>query len=261
MRRSARSSSIAVSTLVLHRADVTTCRSQAPSGWRHRSQVPASLRLPGGPHLSFLGDWKAIVDEARAFFEHARAFGWDEPEPERVLATVLFTDIVGSTETRCLTGRSRLGLTRRRASSAPCAHSSHGFAAARSIRRVTGSLRASTARLEPSCCAETIAEQVSDLGLAIRAGDPHRRMRARRWEGRGNRRQHRRTRGGRGRGRRGARVADRAATSSQDRASTSTIRGDHELKGIPGTWRLSSRSNRVRSGSRSSVVAGRPEGG
>ena len=63
--------SIAVPTLVLHRAEDHL--PVAGAEWM-AAQIPGArfVRLPGGPHLSFLGDWQAIVDEARTFFEHAR---------------------------------------------------------------------------------------------------------------------------------------------------------------------------------------------
>ena len=47
-----------------------------------------------GDHIPNTGDVEAIVDEVRAFLTGAR----EGPRVDRVLATVLFTDIVGSTE-------------------------------------------------------------------------------------------------------------------------------------------------------------------
>jgi class 3 adenylate cyclase len=44
------------------------------------------------------GDWRAVVDAVEAFLTGVRERDeWDEPERERVLTTVLFTDMVGST--------------------------------------------------------------------------------------------------------------------------------------------------------------------
>ena len=48
----------------------------------------------GDNHLPFLGDQDALLDEIQEFLTGARP----APETDRVLATVLFTDIVGSTE-------------------------------------------------------------------------------------------------------------------------------------------------------------------
>jgi len=52
------------------------------------------VELPGIDQLPFLGDQDAIVDEVEEFLTGVRP----APETDRVLATVLFTDIVGSTE-------------------------------------------------------------------------------------------------------------------------------------------------------------------
>jgi pimeloyl-ACP methyl ester carboxylesterase len=51
------------------------------------------VELPGEDHFPYLGDTDAIVAEIEEFLTGARR----APEADRVLATVLFTDIVGST--------------------------------------------------------------------------------------------------------------------------------------------------------------------
>ncbi len=51
------------------------------------------VQLPGADHLSFVGDQDSILDEIEEFVTGTRG----ERTPERVLATVLFTDIVDST--------------------------------------------------------------------------------------------------------------------------------------------------------------------
>jgi class 3 adenylate cyclase len=64
-------------------------------------QIPGAryVELSGDDHLPWVGDIEAIVGEVERFLTGIwQAGGWDEPEPERVLATVLFTDIVGSSE-------------------------------------------------------------------------------------------------------------------------------------------------------------------
>jgi class 3 adenylate cyclase len=50
--------------------------------------------LPGRDHLPYVGDADGVIDEIEEFLTGVRP----APEPDRVLATVLFTDIVGSTE-------------------------------------------------------------------------------------------------------------------------------------------------------------------
>ena len=59
-------------------------------------QIPGAkfVELPGRDHLAWGEDADAIVDEIEEFLTGIR----HGPEPDRVLATVLFTDIVGSTE-------------------------------------------------------------------------------------------------------------------------------------------------------------------
>ena len=58
--------------------------------------IPGSkyVELPGDDHLPFIGDADAILDEIEESLTGFRHGG----EPDRVLVTVLFTDIVGSTE-------------------------------------------------------------------------------------------------------------------------------------------------------------------
>jgi class 3 adenylate cyclase len=59
-------------------------------------QIPGAryVELPGLDHFPWVGDSDAIVDEVEEFLTGVRHVA----EPDRVLATVLFTDIVGSTE-------------------------------------------------------------------------------------------------------------------------------------------------------------------
>ena len=52
------------------------------------------VELPGDDHLAWVGDQDAIIDEIEEFLTGSHR----GQEPERALATVLFTDIVGSTE-------------------------------------------------------------------------------------------------------------------------------------------------------------------
>jgi pimeloyl-ACP methyl ester carboxylesterase len=56
------------------------------------------LELPGARHLPLGEDLERTVTEIRSFLESAWQTGPRESEPDRVLATVLFTDIVESSE-------------------------------------------------------------------------------------------------------------------------------------------------------------------
>jgi pimeloyl-ACP methyl ester carboxylesterase len=60
------------------------------------SQIPNAklVELPGSSHLFWADDPTPLVDEIEEFMTGAR----ETAEPERILATVVFTDLVGSTE-------------------------------------------------------------------------------------------------------------------------------------------------------------------
>jgi pimeloyl-ACP methyl ester carboxylesterase len=81
-------------TLVLHRRD--DLDASVEEGRWIAGRIPGAkfVELPGDAHTLWAGDTDSIVDEIEEFLTGARR----GPEPDRVLATVLFTDIVGSTE-------------------------------------------------------------------------------------------------------------------------------------------------------------------
>jgi pimeloyl-ACP methyl ester carboxylesterase len=84
---------IHVPTLVMHRTGDRTVRIDE-SRWLAQ-QIPGArfVELAGEDHMPWVGDQDAILDEVQEFLTG------DRPErvPDRVLATVLVTDIVGST--------------------------------------------------------------------------------------------------------------------------------------------------------------------
>ncbi len=85
--------SVSAPTLVLHRKD----NMYAPAVWGQYLATHISgaryVEVPGGEHLYWLGASAFLLDEVEEFLTGQRV----ERAPERVLATVLFTDIVGST--------------------------------------------------------------------------------------------------------------------------------------------------------------------
>ena len=86
-------SAINTPTLIVHRVDDRVCHVEN-ARWLARSIDGAKyVELPGDTHLPWI-DGDDIMDEIREFLTGVR----EPAEPERVLATVLFTDIVGSTE-------------------------------------------------------------------------------------------------------------------------------------------------------------------
>ena len=85
---------IRVPTLILHRTGDRDANIE--EGRYIAARIPEAkfLELPGPDHMVWVGDQAAVVDEVEEFVTGIRP----SAEPDRVLATVLFTDIVGSTE-------------------------------------------------------------------------------------------------------------------------------------------------------------------
>ncbi|HEX6442145.1 MAG TPA: alpha/beta fold hydrolase [Stellaceae bacterium] len=157
---------IRVPTLVLHRAGDLAISPEA--GRYVAAQIPGAkyVELPGNDHLAFVGDSDRIADEIEEFLTGSRS---GEAELDRVLATVLFTDIVDSTrraaelgdrQWRALLDRHdeivRQQLARFRGKEVK--NLGDGFLAtfdgpARAVR-----------------CASAIAETVQPLGIAVRSG-------------------------------------------------------------------------------------------
>jgi class 3 adenylate cyclase/alpha-beta hydrolase superfamily lysophospholipase len=223
---------VRVPTLVVHAVEDPTF----PVGGAQymAEQIPGAklIEVPGNESLT-----DRLLDESEHFLHGVwEAGGWEEPEPERVLATILFTDIVGSTERAAVLGDRawhellqrhhelvRQQLVRFRGREVNTA--GDGFFAsfdgpARAIR-----------------CAQAIAEGVHTLGLEVRAG-----LHTGECE----------LLDGKVAGiavHTGARVAAEAApgevlvsSTVKDLVAGSGIafqdRGTHELKGVPDEWRL-----------------------
>jgi class 3 adenylate cyclase len=87
--------SIAAPTLILHRPD-------ANPGWPIESsryladRIPAAnfIECAGIDALPWVGDWGSVADEIQRFMTGTV----EQPRPVRRISTVLFTDIVGSTQ-------------------------------------------------------------------------------------------------------------------------------------------------------------------
>lgn len=85
---------IRVPALVMHSINERTL---PIAGSRYLAQhIPNAklVELPGEDHVPWLTDAEAVADEVEGFLTGVRR----GPEPDRVLATVLFTDIVGASE-------------------------------------------------------------------------------------------------------------------------------------------------------------------
>jgi class 3 adenylate cyclase len=94
---------LSVPTLVLHRHGDRVVNWRA-SKWM-AEQIPGArhVDLPGQDHLPWAGDSDAVIEEVREFLTGARVAA----EPDRVLATVMFTDVVSSTQTAAAMGDRR----------------------------------------------------------------------------------------------------------------------------------------------------------
>jgi class 3 adenylate cyclase len=156
---------IQVPTLVLHRHGDRVVNRRA--GRELATQIPGAryVELPGVDHLPWAGDLEAVVGEIEEFLTGARSV----PEPERALATVMFTDIVGSTERAA-----ELGDARWRELLA-----AHQAAVRRELRRFSGrevktlgdgGLATFDGPARAIRCGQAIAEAGRSLGLEVRIG-------------------------------------------------------------------------------------------
>ncbi len=90
-------------TLVLHRRDDLNV--PAANGRYIASKIPGAryVEFPGFEHSPFLGDWDTIAGEIEEFLTGKRRPRFSD----RVLATIMFTDIVSSTEQAARLGDAR----------------------------------------------------------------------------------------------------------------------------------------------------------
>ena len=156
---------IRVPTLILH--SVGDGSVDVRNGKYLAERIPGAkyVELPGPDHLPWLSDGDAIISEIAEFLTGVRPM----PEPDRVLATVLFTDIVGSTEKAATLGdrrwRSLLdchnALVRRELAS---------FRGREIDARGDGFLATFDGPARAVRCACAISNQVRSLGLDVRAG-------------------------------------------------------------------------------------------
>jgi hypothetical protein len=131
---------IRVPTLILHSVGDLALPVEGSRWMAGQIRGAKYVELPGPDHAPWLSDADQILDETEEFLTGVR----HGPEPDRVLATVMFADIVGSTEKAAELDDRRWrelldhfhGMVR--------AGSSAGSAGARSTRRVTASSRPST---------------------------------------------------------------------------------------------------------------------
>jgi pimeloyl-ACP methyl ester carboxylesterase/class 3 adenylate cyclase len=154
-----------VPTLVLHRHGDRVVNRRA--GEELAAQIPGAryVELPGIDHLPWAGDSEAILGEIEEFLTGARSV----PEPDRVLATVMFTDIVGSTAQAAEFGDARWRELL----------ASHQAAVRNELARFhghevktlgDGSLATFDGPARAIRCGHAIAEAARPLGLEVRIG-------------------------------------------------------------------------------------------
>jgi class 3 adenylate cyclase len=156
---------IRAETLVLHRAGDRVV--PVGCGRYLAEHIPGAryVELQGDDHLWIAGDTDALLDEVEEFVTGSR----HSPEPDRILATILFTDIVGSTEQAAVTGDQRWAAVL----------AAHHAAVRRQLERFRGReidtagdgfFVAFDGPARGIRCAVAIRDAVRSLGLEIRAG-------------------------------------------------------------------------------------------
>jgi pimeloyl-ACP methyl ester carboxylesterase len=156
--------SLRVPTLVLHHADSPI---PAANGKLMAELIPGAryVELPGRDHLPGAGDPEAIAGEVEEFLTGTRGAG----RPDRVLATVLFTDIVDSTRRAAELGDSAWRQLRERHDALVRSHLERFRG--REVKQTGDGFLASfdgPARAIRSAC--SIGEEARELGIEIRAG-------------------------------------------------------------------------------------------
>lgn len=156
---------IDVPTLVLHRAGDRMIA--AAQGRYLAERIPGAryVELPGEDHLPFAGDLDAMLDEVEEFLVGSR----NASESERALATILFTDIVGSTEKAAALGDRRWrALLERHDAAVRHQLSLHR---GREVKTMgDGFLATFDGPARAIRCASAVREEVAGLGIEVRAG-------------------------------------------------------------------------------------------
>ncbi len=202
---------------------------------RTAEHIPGArfVELPGRDHFFFVGDTERLLVEIEHFLKEIRD---DEAELDRVLVTVLFTDIVGSTERAAALGDREWGVLRD--SHHARIRSNLGRFRGREVDTAgDGFLATFDGPIRAVRCATSAVAAVRDRGVEIRAG-LHTGEVELDDTGVGGIAVHI-----------GARVASLAGPSEVLVSSTVKDlvvgaalefedRGEHKLKGVPGVWRL-----------------------
>jgi class 3 adenylate cyclase len=219
-------------TLLLHRTGNRFVRVDHARYLAEHIADARLVELPGADHVPFVGDAEALLAEVEQFLTGTTG----GPTGERVLATVLFSDIVGSTSQAAAMGDRRWRDLL----------DDHDRAVARQVQRFQGTRVKATGDgvlatfdgpTQAIRCGVAMRDSARQLGLEIRVG-VHSGEIERRGDDIGG-------------------IAVNIASRVQAEAEPGTVlvsrvvtdlvagsglsfsaTGDHELKGVPGTWQL-----------------------
>ena len=224
--------SITAPTLIMHRADAAFVASG--HGRYLAEHIPGAryVELPGADSLHWVGETATMLDEIEEFITGVRG-GF---EAERVLTTIVFTDIVGSTQRAATLGDNRWhdlldnhdNMVR---------HELERYRGREVNTAGDGFVATFTSPSVAIDCADAIVDAVRSLGIEVRAGIHAGEVEVRGADIAGMAVHI------------GARVAALAGPSEV--LVSSTVReivtgsrrqfvehGDYELKGVPGRWRV-----------------------
>jgi pimeloyl-ACP methyl ester carboxylesterase len=223
---------IKVPTLVVHRTGDRVCHVENGRFLARHIEDAKYVELPGEDHSIWTDRSEELVAEVREFLTGVR----EPAEPDRVLATVLFTDIVGSTDRARELGDRRWGDLLERHNDV-VRHDLERYRGRELDTAGDGFFATFDGPARAIRCARSIVGDVRAVGLEVRAGlhtgeceladDAVRGIAVHT----------------------GARVAAQAGAGEvfvsqtvKDLVAGSGIefedRGVHQLKGIPGDWRL-----------------------
>jgi pimeloyl-ACP methyl ester carboxylesterase len=162
---------VRVPALVMHGSDDEIVPVEVGRYTAERLRAARFVEIPGVGHLALGGDPAIRIQaEIERFLEEVwQTGGWDEPEPERMLATVLFTDIVDSTVKAIELGDRRWREVLE----------GHNAAVRRELLRYRGRevdsagdgfLATFDGPARAIRCATAIVDSMDEFGLAVRAG-------------------------------------------------------------------------------------------
>lgn len=155
---------IRVPTLIVQREGDRVSRVQGARYIAERIQGAEYVELPASDHFPWVGNSDAILDKLEGFLAGVR----NQPEPDRILTTVMFTDIVGTTRIDAASGDQRRDL--RDQHRALVREQLAGFRGCEVDSAGHGFLATFDGPARGIRCACTVVREASRVGLQLRAG-------------------------------------------------------------------------------------------